>query len=58
MSGSKTYATFTQWNTAQQKVGAPTLRDSKDGTGEHCSIHGTSQAVKDKYHMISPTSGT
>ena len=35
MSGSKNYGTFTQWNTMQQKEGAPTLCDSMDGTGEH-----------------------
>ena len=27
--------TFTQWNTVQQKEGAPTLCNSIDGTGEH-----------------------
>ena len=26
---------FTQGNTSQQKEGAPTLRNSMDGTGEH-----------------------
>ena len=35
MSGSKNYGTFTQWNFIQQKEGAPTLRDSMDGSGEH-----------------------
>ena len=32
----KNYGTLTQWNTTQQKEGAPTLCDSMDGTGEHC----------------------
>ena len=31
----KSYGTFTQWNTKQQKEGAPSLCDSMDGTGEH-----------------------
>ena len=31
----KNCSTFTQWNTAQQKEGAPTLWDSVDGTREH-----------------------
>ena len=35
MSRSKNYGTFTQWNTTQQKEGAPTLWDSVDGTREH-----------------------
>ena len=35
MSGSKNCGTFTQRNSMQQKEGAPTLRDSMDGTGEH-----------------------
>ena len=35
MSGSKNHGTLIQWNTTQQKEGAPTLLDSMDGTGEH-----------------------
>ena len=35
MSGSKNHGTFTQWNTMQQKEGAPTLLDSMDGNEEH-----------------------
>ena len=35
MSGSKNYGTFTQWNTMQQKEGAPTLCNSMDESGEH-----------------------
>ena len=31
----KNYGTFTQWNTMQQREGAPTLHNSMDGTGEH-----------------------
>ena len=31
----KKCGTFTQWNTTQQKEGAPTLHHSMDGTGEH-----------------------
>ena len=34
----KTYGTFTQWNTMQQKKErTPTLCGSMDGTGEHCA---------------------
>ena len=35
MNGSKNCGTFTQWNTMQQKEGAPTLCDSINGSGEH-----------------------
>ena len=35
MSRSKNCGTFTQWDTIQQKEGAPSLCDSMDGTGEH-----------------------
>ena len=31
----KTYGTFTQWNTTQQKEGGPIFRNSMGGTGEH-----------------------
>ena len=37
----------------RKKEGAPALHDSMDGAGEHYA-----KAVKDKYHMISPISGT
>ena len=57
MSGSKTYGTFTQWNSMQQKERALTLCISMDGTREHYANE-ISQAVKDKYHMISPLTGT
>ena len=40
-----------------KKEGAPTLCDSMDGTGEYY-VSEISQAVKDKYHMISPLTGT
>ena len=36
MNGSKNYGTFTQWKLySREKEGAPTLSNSKDGTGEH-----------------------
>ena len=41
----------------QQKEGAPTLLDSMDGTGEYM-LSEISQAMKGKYHMISPISRT
>ena len=31
----KSYGTFTQWNTMQQKERTPTLRNNVDGTGEY-----------------------
>ena len=40
-----------------RKKGAPTLFDSMDGTGEHY-VKWNKPGVKDKYHMISPVSGT
>ena len=40
-----------------RKEGAPTLCNSMDGTGEHYA-EWNKPAVKDKYHRISPLSGT
>ena len=40
----------------RKKEGVPTLCDSMDGTGEHYAKY--NKAVKDKYHVISPLSGT
>ena len=40
----------------RKKEGAPILHDSMNRTGEYYSE--VSQAVKDKYHMILPISGT
>ena len=42
---------------SREKEGAPTLCNSMDGSGEHM-LSEICQAVKDKYHMISPISGT
>ena len=42
---------------SRKKEGAPTLCNSMHGTGEH-TLSEISQAVKDKYHMISPISRT
>ena len=41
---------------SREKEGAPTLRDSTDGTGEHYASE-ISQASIGKYHMISPITG-
>ena len=57
MSGSKNCGIFTQWNTMQQKEGAPTLCDSMDVDLENIMLSEISQAVKDKYHMMSHISG-
>ena len=43
---------------SRKKEAAPILQNSMDGTGEHYILSEISQAVKDKYHMISPISGT
>ena len=42
---------------SRKKEGAPALRNSMDGSGEHY-LSEISQAVKDRFHMISPISGT
>ena len=42
----------------QQKEGALTLRDSEGMELENIMLSEISQVVKDKYHMISPISGT
>ena len=41
---------------SRKEEGAPTLWDSMDGTG--IMLSEISQAVRDKYQMISPLSGT
>ena len=41
---------------SREKEGAYTLCHSMDGTGEHYVE--ISQVVRDKYHMISPLTGT
>ena len=46
-----------EYYAAEKKEGAYTLCNSMDGTGEHM-LSEISQAVRDKYHMISPISGT
>ena len=43
---------------SRKKEGAPTLCDSMDGTGESTKLSEINQAVRDKYHMISPLNGT
>ena len=53
MSGSKICGTFTQWDTTQQKEGATTLHTAWMEL-ESIMLSEISQAVKDKYHMISP----
>ena len=42
---------------SRKKWRAPTLRKSMGGSGKHY-VNEVSQVVKDKYHMISPISGT
>ena len=53
MSGSKTMVHLHNGILhSRKKEGAPTLRDSMDGTGEHY-LSEIRQVVKDKYLMIS-----
>ena len=42
---------------SREKEGAYTLCNGMDGTGEHYANE-ISQTVRDKYHMISPLTGT
>ena len=46
-----------QYAADRKKEFLPTLWDSMDGTGEHYAMR-NKPGVKDKYHMISPISGT
>ena len=56
MSGSKTMVHLHNGILrSREKEGAYTLCNSMDGTGEISEI---SQAVRDKYRMISPLTGT
>ena len=41
----------------QKQEGAPTLHANMDGSGDHYANE-ISQAVKDKFHVMSPISGT
>ena len=43
---------------SRKKEGAPTLYNSMDGSGEHHAKWNKPGGVKDKYHMISPISGS
>ena len=49
------YLITMEYYAAERKKGAYTLCNGMDGTGELSEI---SQAVRDKYHMISPLTGT
>ena len=51
MNGSKNYGAFTQWNTIQQKELLPFATTWMEQ--ESIMLSEVSQAVKDKYHMIS-----
>ena len=60
MSGSKNYGTFTQWNSTQQRERRRLYIPFATAWMELESImlSEISQAVKGKYHVISPFSGT
>ena len=57
MNGSKNYGTFTQWSTTQQK-GKGSSYPLRQMELESIMLSEINQAVKDKYHMISPLTGT
>ena len=59
MSGSENYGTFTQWNTTKQKEGKE-LQPFVTAWMELGSVKASeiSQAMKIKYHMMPPISGT
>ena len=60
MSGSTNYGTFTQWNTMKQegRQSSYSLRQTAWMELESIMLSEISQVVKDKYHLISPISGT
>ena len=58
MSGSKNCGTFTQWNAMWQKEKELLPFETAWMELESIMLSEISQAVKDKYHMISPISGT
>ena len=56
MSESENYGVFTQWNTMQQKEHLPFVTAWMEL--KSIMLSEVSQAVKDKYHMITHISGT
>ena len=58
MSGPKNNGTFTQWNTKQEREGRSSYPSKAWMELESIMLSEISQVVKDKYHMISPVSGT
>ena len=60
MNGLKNYGKVTQWNTMKQegRQSSYSLRQTAWMELESIMLSEISQAVKDKYHMISPISGT
>ena len=58
MSGSKNYGTFTQWNSTQQRERSLYPLPPVWMELESIMLSEISQAVRDKYHMISPFTGT
>ena len=58
MSGSKNYGTFTQWNSTQQRKKELIPFATAWMELESIMLSEISQEVKNKYHMISPLTGT
>ena len=58
MSGSKNYGTFTQWNSTKQRKKEPIPFGTAWMELESIMLREISQEVRDKYHMISPLTGT
>ena len=57
MSGSKNYGTFTQWNAAERKKELLPFATAWIEL-ESIMLSEISQVVRDRYHMISPLTGT
>ena len=58
MRGSKNYGTFPQWNSTQQRKKGLLPFVTAWMELESIMLSEINQAVKDKYHMISPLTGT
>ena len=58
MSGSKNYGIFTQWNSMQQRKKELIPFATAKMELESIMLSEISQTVRDKYHMISPLTGT
>ena len=58
MSGSKNCGILKQWNSMQQKEGRRSYPLQQHGWNWRAMLNEISQVMKEKYHMISPFTGT